>query len=145
MLKQLDILIGFVTVMSIVSLLITVITQLISSKWDLRGKNLLWALEAMFLTLKPDLKTGDKNKAFALADAILRHPAISDSIQSDGGRTLASAIRPAELLSIIEKIATDSKGQAALIGNVGELRKVTALRKMHENDDAKRVTLDEIE
>jgi hypothetical protein len=145
MLKQLDVLIGFITVMSLVSLLITVITQLVSSKLDLRGKNLLSALEAMFLTLKPDLKDGDKNKAFALADAILRHPAISDSIQSDGSRTLASAIRPQELLDIIEKIATDSTKQVALIGKVGELKKVSAFWKTNENISDKTVTSGDLE
>jgi len=129
MLKQLDVLIGFAAVMSLVSLLITVITQWISSALDLRGKNLLSALEAMFRTLRPDLKDAGKNKAFALADAILRHPIISDSSQSGNKRTLASAIRPEELLSIIEKIAADSTNQAALIGKMGTIASVSALTK----------------
>jgi hypothetical protein len=54
-------------VMSIVSMLIMVINQMILSGLQLRGKQLMDALEAMFRTLKPEL--GEKAKA--LAEAVL--------------------------------------------------------------------------
>jgi len=58
MLKQLDVLIGFVVVMAIVSLLVMIITQVISSLFGLRGKNLLDGLQAMMRRIDPNLPTG---------------------------------------------------------------------------------------
>jgi len=55
MLKQLDTLIGFAVVMSVVSMLIMVATQAISSVLALRGKNLRDGLQALFLRLVPSL------------------------------------------------------------------------------------------
>ena len=55
MLQQLDTLKGFSVVMSIVSLLITIITQMISSLLGLRGSNLADGLEAMVYRIDPGL------------------------------------------------------------------------------------------
>jgi hypothetical protein len=106
-LKQLDTLIGFAVVMSVVSMLIMVATQAISSTLALRGKVLLDALEALFVRIVPDL---DSAKARALAEVILKRPTISDSSLSIKGRMpeiwkLATAIRPEECLRAIRKIA----------------------------------------
>jgi hypothetical protein len=106
MLKQLDVLIGFAVVMSIVSMLIMAISQMVLSGLQLRGKQLMYALEAMFKTLKPDLA----EKAKALAEAVLRHPVISDSAKSGDSRGLASAIRPEELLDILKKLGKGAPG-----------------------------------
>jgi hypothetical protein len=108
MLKQLDILIGLVTVMTVVSLLITVINQMIMSGFQYRGKRLLDALEVMFKTLKPDLA----DRAKALAEAVLRHPIISDSAKRGKNRALASAIRPQELLDILHNLAKSTPAAA---------------------------------
>jgi hypothetical protein len=113
MLKQLDVLIGFAVVMSIVSMLIMVINQMVLSGLQLRGKQLMDALEAMFKTLKPDL--GEKAKA--LAEAVLRHPVISDSAKSGDKRGLASAIRPEELLAILKKLEASADDPDKWIGN----------------------------
>jgi hypothetical protein len=100
MLKQLDLLIGFAVVMSLVSMLIMVINQMFMSGLQMRGKQLMDALEAMFKTLDPNLA----DKAKALAEAVLRHPIISDSAKSGEKRGLASAIRPEELLGVLKKL-----------------------------------------
>jgi hypothetical protein len=113
MLKQLDVLIGFVTVLTIVSLLITVINQMIVSGLQLRGKSLLDALETMFKTIQPGL--GDN--ARALAEAVLRHPAISDSARGGESRALASAIRPQELIDMLEKVGEAKPKDCPWIGN----------------------------
>ena len=106
MLKQLDILIGFAVVMSVVSLLITIITQIVSSLLGLRGRNLADALEAMAQRIDPDIDKEVKGLAKKLADQVLTHPAISDSALSIAKKwpvtwKRASAIRPDELLEIL--------------------------------------------
>jgi hypothetical protein len=79
MLSQLDTVIGFVVVMSVVSLLIMVFTQMASSFLGLRGKNLADALEAMFHRLHPEI---DPTVCQALVAEALTDPVISDSIFS---------------------------------------------------------------
>jgi hypothetical protein len=118
MLKQLDVLIGFVVVMSIVSLLVTIITQAISSLLGLRGRNLSDALQAMMRRINPDI---DIAAAQQLVGHILTRPVISDSTLSMLSKTwnkwpilawfrknakLASAIRPDELLELIRSLAS---------------------------------------
>ena len=118
MLKQLDVLIGFVVVMSIVSLLVTIITQAISSLLGLRGRNLSDALRAMIRRISPDIDIAASQQ---LTDHILTRPVISDSTLSMLSKTwdkwpilarfrknakLASAIRPDELLELIRSLAS---------------------------------------
>ena len=107
MLKQVDTLIGFAVVMSVVSMLIMVATQAISSVLALRGKNLRDGLQALFLRLVPTL---EPSKARDLAESILKRPAISDSSLSIEGWMpeswkLATAIRPEECLAALRRIA----------------------------------------
>ncbi|HYR57711.1 MAG TPA: hypothetical protein VEO95_03735, partial [Chthoniobacteraceae bacterium] len=75
MLDSLDTLIAFAVVMSILSLLVTIITQMISSALALRGTNLANALALTFQTVDP--KIGEQ--AHALAEHILTDPLLSDS------------------------------------------------------------------
>ena len=117
MLKQLDVLIGFVVVMSIVSLFVTTITQTISSLLCLRGENLLEALRAMMRRIDPTLGVGTARQ---LAGYILTRPVISDSMLSMSTKVWdkipvlawfrqrfkkSSAIRADELLELIRDIA----------------------------------------
>ena len=110
MLTQLDTLIGFVVVMSVVSLLITIVTQIFSSLFALRGRNLFDALVAMIHKINPSL---DQN-AKALVDRVLTHPVISDSIVSMASTWCptflkrASAIRPQEFLDVLSDIAANA-------------------------------------
>jgi len=125
MLKQLDTLIGFVVVMSVVSLLITIITQIVSSFLGLRGRNLADALEAMIHQIDPQI---DGELREALLTRVLTRPIISDSMLSmsekfwdkvpllSGLRAVwkqASAIRPDELLAILTDIAGFSPDKAS--------------------------------
>jgi hypothetical protein len=118
MLKHLDIAIGFVTVITVASLLIMVVTQACSSLLALRGRNLLDALEALFLRFDPALKSEKGNKARALAEVILKRPTISDSVLSVKGNgpeswKLATAITSDECLNAIKRIAALDKDQLA--------------------------------
>jgi hypothetical protein len=118
MLKQLDTLIGFAVVMSVVSLLITIITQMVSSLLGLRGKNLADALEAMILKLDPDINKQVADMGKKLADQVLTHPVISDSTLSMKGSwplrwKRASSVRADELLEIIRDMAGTSAAPAA--------------------------------
>lgn len=79
MLKQLDTLIGFAVVMSVVSLLITIVTQTLSALLGLRGKNLADALEAMICMIAPTITS---QSAKDLVMKVLTHPVISDSVLS---------------------------------------------------------------
>jgi len=114
MLKQLDTLIGFAVVMSLVSLLITVVTQMVSSLLGLRGKNLADALAVMLHKLEPELNAQVANLSQKLADSILTRSAVSDSILSMSARgpvlwRRASAIRPHELLSALEHLSAQTQ------------------------------------
>jgi len=120
MLKQLDTLIGFAVVMLVVSLVITIVTQMVSAFLGLRGKNLVDALRVMMFKIAPDIPAAD---AHDLARYVLTHCAISDSAMSmaskwwdrvPGLRWLrqrwktASAIRPEELYDILKQMKAGS-------------------------------------
>lgn len=125
MLKQLDVLIGFVVVMSVVSLLITIITQMISAALGLRGRNLADALAAMMHKIDPQIGGTVKDLAQQLADKVLTRPIISDSMLSMSKKwpvmwKRASAIRPDELLEVLKDIAGATVAPAAAPANVEE-------------------------
>jgi hypothetical protein len=76
MLSTLDVVIAFAVIMTVLSLLITIIVQMASAAFSLRGKNLANALSLTFQTIDP--KIGEH--AHSLAAQILRDPIFSDSI-----------------------------------------------------------------
>lgn len=73
---MLDIVIGFAVIMTVLSLFITILVQMVSTGLALRGKNLANALSLTFQTIDP--KIGEQ--AHSLAAQILRDPIFSDSI-----------------------------------------------------------------
>jgi hypothetical protein len=120
MLNQLDTLIGFVVVMAAVSLLITVVTQMVSALLGLRGKYLADALEAMMHKIDPRITEQVHDVGNRLSKWILTHPVLSDSIlcmkpsrwdSTPGVRwfrkrwQIASAIRPDELFRVLQDVA----------------------------------------
>jgi hypothetical protein len=110
MLQQLDTVIGLAVVMLVVSLLITIITQFFSCLLGLRGSNLSDALEVMIGKIDPDMDGKVAGLAKKLADQVLTHPAVSDSVLSMAKNwplawKRASAIRPEELLDVLHRIA----------------------------------------
>ena len=122
MLVYLDTLIGFSVVMLLISLLITILTQMVSALVNHRGSNLRWGLKTLFEHIDPTLYPQLTASANRLAHEVLKHSLISDSWFSDlkavrglseipvlktilGRFRLASAIRPAELTNILRQFA----------------------------------------
>ena len=109
-LQYLDTLIGFVVVMLAVSLIITIITQIISSLLALRGSNLRWGIKTLLQHASTAFEQ-DKDAKQAAQD-VLNHRLVSDSTFSKADSwfkrwRLASAIRKDELIDILERIAKD--------------------------------------
>lgn len=76
MLSTLDTVIAFAVIMTVLSLLITIIVQMVSAAFSLRGKNLANALALTFQTIDPNIG----EHAHSLAAQILRDPIFSDSV-----------------------------------------------------------------
>src|ERR1039458_6503822 len=91
---QFDTALGFIIVMSIVSLLIMVATQMWSAFFGLRGLNLADALETMLHKLAPEIH---EDGCRQLITDVLTHPAISDSTVSLRRPGLLSRMMPAFL------------------------------------------------
>jgi len=75
MLDTLDTVIAFAVIMTVLSLLITLVVQMVSAALSLRGKNLANALALTFQTIDPNIG----KYAHSLAAQILRDPIFSDS------------------------------------------------------------------
>src|SRR6266567_1961797 len=105
MLDSLDTLIAFVLIILVVSLLITIVVQVVASLLNLRGLNLAYGLKRTFTVIIPN---SDK-EAKELANFILKGQFFSDSFLPDWKIfTLwrhASAIRPEEVFDAIQRIA----------------------------------------
>ncbi len=84
MLNTFDMIIAFAVIMTVLSLLITIIVQMVSAALSLRGKNLANALALTFQTIDPKLE----EQAQSLANQILRDPIFSDSIWRKKDRLL---------------------------------------------------------
>jgi hypothetical protein len=125
MLAYLDTLIGFSIVMLIVSLLITVLTQVISALLNHRGSNLLWGLKTLFAQFDPKTYAQLSANAESVARQVLTHPLISDSWFSENrfatwlGKIpplgalfarfeLVTAIRTNELMDILRSLASNA-------------------------------------
>jgi hypothetical protein len=76
MLNTLDTVIAFAVIMTVLSLLITLVVQMVSATLSLRGKNLANALALTFQTIDPSIG----KYAHSLAAQILRDPIFSDSL-----------------------------------------------------------------
>ena len=76
MLNTIDTVIAFAVIMTVLSLLITIVVQMVSAALSLRGKNLANALALTFQTIDPNIG----KYAHSLAAQILRDPIFSDSL-----------------------------------------------------------------
>jgi hypothetical protein len=76
MLNTLDTVVAFAVIMTVLSLLITLVVQMVSATLSLRGKNLANALALTFQTIDPSIG----KYAHSLAAQILRDPIFSDSL-----------------------------------------------------------------
>jgi hypothetical protein len=132
-LPYLDTLIGFAIVMLMISLLITILTQMVSALINHRGGNLKWGLKTLFQNVGPALYPQLATNASTLSDEVLRHCLISDSWFSNNRAAkwfaervpllqrlfnrfqLATAIRPKELADILRQFAANPPGALALL------------------------------
>ncbi len=108
MLDSLDTLIAFVLIFAIVSLLITIVVQMVTSLFNLRGRNLAWGIAEAFEAIAPELKSGVGEKGKQLANHLLKDPLISDS-QVKQYVGMAKAVRPDELFDLLHRIAVSRK------------------------------------
>ncbi len=157
-LQHLDSLIGFAVVMVGVSLLILVITQMVSAVLGLRGTNLRWGLRVLVKTIDPNLE----DKAKQIVEQVLHYPLISDSaftkwheklekiphrakwrerltgiaaIRTIFARlTLASAIRPEEWVTVLQRISSSAKSFAS-DSKPEDLTTEQAMKKLLDNFD----------
>ena len=122
MLAYIDTLIGFSVLMLGISLLITILNQIVSALLSHRGSNLRWGLEVLFKQVDPNpagypLLAG---QARNMAETILTHPLVSDSIFSTKWARLvlkyprildlvkrwrlSNGIRPEELTAVLTQV-----------------------------------------
>lgn len=132
MLKQLDTLIGFAVVMTVVSLLITVITQMVSTLLGLRGKNLTDSIRLLITKIDPNVPPAN---AQGLVKHILTHCAISGSavamVTTFWDRVpglkwfrqkwkTATAIRPDELYDLLKEVEKGVVKNSAFAASLSE-------------------------
>jgi hypothetical protein len=119
-LQNLDTAISFAVIMLGVSLLMTVVTQMVTTLLGLRGTNLKRGLVDLLKTVHPELEAYAEN----IAQKVLEHPLLSDSVFARLGSMpgknpfiswwrLSSAVRIEELLGILEKLSEGQTPPAA--------------------------------
>ncbi len=99
LLNYLDSSIGFVVVILMFSLLITVVVQMIGVLLQLRGKSLLQGVETLLHEIDPDLGA----QAQDLAKKVLTHPAITENTKK-----LGIALRSQEVKLVLESLAREN-------------------------------------
>jgi len=104
MLKTLDVLIGLSVVMLLMSMIVTVITQFVTTMLNSRGKHLLQGLVDILRQIDPSLEPVIAGK---IARAILLHPLIQDV----RGR-LGNVVHREELTKLLLELAAGSGPQA---------------------------------
>lgn len=98
MLQYLDTLIAFAVIMLGISLLITILTQLVSAVLRLRGRNLVAGLKLLL----EHADDGLKQHAKTIAESVLKHSLISDSLLKS---RLATTIRKEEMKRVVNLLA----------------------------------------
>ncbi len=111
LLNYLDSAIGFVVVILMFSLLITILVQMVGVFLQLRGKSLLGGVALLLREADP----ATQDQAQALAEQVLHHPAISD-----GEKRLGITIRPKELKLILESLAEANPALKATLTERGQ-------------------------
>src|SRR5260370_42689427 len=129
MLGYLDTLIGFAVVMLVISLLITILTQMVSALINHRGSNLKWGLETLFANIDPKQFPNLTADADKVAQAVFTHCLLSDSwcsgnkVAQQLGKfpplgklfrrfQLATPIRPDELTAILKHVSSNTFAHA---------------------------------
>lgn len=102
-----DTALGFAAVMLMLSMLVTILVQMVTTALNVRGTNLVWGIERVIGQLIP----GDSQQAKVLAQRLLRHHALSHSF----GR-YAVAIRPKEFSLVLQDLADSKPDQKDKVG-----------------------------
>ncbi|MDZ7345060.1 MAG: hypothetical protein ONA90_11175, partial [candidate division KSB1 bacterium] len=111
MLQHVDTVLAFAAVMLGVSVLVTILTQLINAVLGLRGRSLLWGVETLLIQADPNFKA----HARAIAEKILRHPLLSHT-----ARQRATAIRKQELIPLLEEVMSEEGAPEISLGARGQ-------------------------
>jgi hypothetical protein len=134
-LEHLDTVIAFVVIITGVSLMVTLLTQMASACLGLRGTNLRWGIATLLKQLDPSLAP----HAEQVSQAVLEHPLISDSTVSKANCwlfrrwRLASAVRKDELIGILLLLLQPGRDRANpevqkpagdLVSAAGEIKKL---------------------
>lgn len=88
---------GFAAVMLMLSLLVTVLVQMVVAVLGLRGANLAWGVKKLLEQVDPSLG----QQAKTVAAAVLEHPTVKPYFRK------ATAISPAELVMILEDLVAN--------------------------------------
>ena len=99
MFKQLDVAIAVVVVLLGISLLVTILMQIVSALLNLRGKHLEAGLIALLASVEPTLK----DHAGTIVRQIVTHPLVSDSIFSEHSPVRGTAVIPAQLRTLFQR------------------------------------------
>jgi hypothetical protein len=105
MLKTLDLLIGVSVVMLIISMAVTMVTQLALGVFNGRAKALRAGIAGLMTQLDRDLTDGD---AKAIAEMLLSHPLVADSCNCF--RRAATVIHREELTQLLMHVAVPPAG-----------------------------------
>ena len=125
MLNTIDTVIAFAVIMTVLSLLITIVVQMVSTAFSLRGKNLANALALTFQTIDP--KIGDY--AHSLAAQILRDPIFSDSLWRSKDRV--QIVPDAKTQAVIDAEKKLKEAETDLAGDPTDTHKHAAVKAAH--------------
>lgn len=124
MLKSIDILLGLSVVMLMVSLVVTVFTQVITNLMETRGRNLRDGISGLLVQIHSDIPADVSRK---IAEAILKHPLIKAA-----GTSLGTVIHREELTALILELAADdgaSTGDSTVRDHLCNLLKANGIER----------------
>jgi len=110
MLKSVDILIGFAVIMLVVSISVTMVTQMISSTLNLRGLQLRDGVWRLLRYIDHGI---DRKYARILANLVLKDPIVATR-RLIGGFRLASLIQREELVVLLMRIAAGDAAELSI-------------------------------
>lgn len=105
MLQWFDTLMGLIVILLSISLVITILNQIMVALLNLRGNNLKKGIKLLLENSDVDLKPYAK----MISEKVLSHELISDTWSTIGPWRFASTIRPNELINILKVIADSEK------------------------------------
>lgn len=146
MLRYLDIVIAFSVIMLGLSLVITLLNQMISAFLSYRGSNLRWGIQTMLRTLNESVLCPHAQE---IANRILTEPIVSDSIVMRFGDVkvpvvgwllqrwkLASTIDADTLVRTLKKVSSEWRAKDATVADA-----IDALLKAPDDETMRKLTM----